>query len=159
MPGTKCLWLDRRKIMIQKNYEYEFSIALSRLIETQFSVPEGMFDVFHIFFARRPSQFFKKSFAEMEQDLKQKDILIRSVEFCLLRSPRTFTDTFRMRVTVNASFMPECVDDICNDYFENTVKPELLRNFSVRTDGTLITDEQAEKIRKDLVINYGAVDY
>ena len=159
MLGTQCLWLNRRKIMIQKDYEYEFSIALSRLIETQFSVPEGMFDVFHIFFARRPSQFFKKSFAEMEYDLKQKDILIHSVEFCLLYSLKTSTNTFRMRVTVNASFMPECVDDICNDYFENTVKPELLRNFSVRIDGTLITDEQAEKIRKNLVINYGATDY
>ena len=142
--------------MVKKDYEYEFSMAISKLIETQFTVPDRMFEIFVLGFARKPSEFFKKSFSEMEKDLKQKDNLIQSVEFCLLRSIETLTDIFRMRVTVNASFMPECVDEICIDYFENIVKPELLKNFSVRYDGTLISDEQAEDIRQGLIRDYGA---
>ena len=142
--------------MVKKDYEYEFSMAISKLIETQFTVPDRMFEIFVLGFARKPSEFFKKSFSEMENDLKQKDNLIHSVEFCLLRSGKTLTDIFRMRVTVNDSFMPECVDEICTDYFENTVKPELLKNFSVRYDGTLISDEQAEDIRQGLIRDYGA---
>lgn len=142
--------------MIKKDYEYEFSMAISKLIETQFTVPDRMFEIFALCFARKPSEFFKKSFSEMENDLKQKDNLIHQVEFCLLKSSKTITDTFRMRVTVNASFMPECVDEVCTDYFENIVKPELLRNFSFRCDGTLISDEQAEDIRQGLIRDYGA---
>lgn len=142
--------------MVKKDYEYEFSVAISKLIETQFTVPDRMFEIFVLGFARKPSEFFKKSFSKMEKDLKQKDNLIHQVEFCLLKSIKTLTDTFRMRVTVNASFMPECVDEVRSDYFENTVKPELLKNFSVRYDGTLISDEQAEDIRQGLIRDYGA---
>jgi hypothetical protein len=142
--------------MIKKDYEYEFSMAISKLIETQFGVPDRMFEIFVLGFARKPSEFFKKSFSEMEKDLKQKYNLIQSVEFCLLRSNETLTDIFRMRVTVNASFMPECVDEVCTDYFENTVKKELLKNFSVRYDGAIISDEQAEDIRQVLIRDYGA---
>ena len=88
----------------------------------------------------------------MEYELRKKDSLIKRVDFMFLLDPISGTYSFNMIVTVNASFLPECVDEICQEYFD-TIEKELLDNFT-GPDGRLITDDEAEEGVKGLIENW-----
>lgn len=88
----------------------------------------------------------------MEYEIRKKDSLIKRVEFMFLLDPISGTYSFNMIVTVNASFLPECVDDICQEYF-NTIEKELLDHFT-DSSGRLITDDEAEEGVEGLIKNW-----
>lgn len=88
----------------------------------------------------------------MEYELREKDSLIKRVEFMFLLDLISGTYSFNMIVTVNASFLPECVGDICQEYFD-MVEKELLDNFT-DPSGRLITGDEAEEIVSGLIKNW-----
>lgn len=88
----------------------------------------------------------------MEYELKKKDSLIKRVEFMFLLDVVSGTYSFSMVVTVNASFLPECVDEICQEYFD-TIEKEMLDHFT-NLSGRLITDDEAEGVVEDLIKNW-----
>ena len=88
----------------------------------------------------------------MEYELKKKDSLIKKVEFMFLLDLISGTYSFNMIVTVNASLLPECVNEICQEYFD-MIEKEMLDNFT-GPDGRLITDDEAEEVVESLIENW-----
>lgn len=88
----------------------------------------------------------------MEYELKKKDSLIKRVEFMFLLDIISGTYSFNMIVTVNASFLPECVDEICQEYFD-TIEKKMLDHFT-GPNGRLITDDEAEEVVEGLIENW-----
>lgn len=88
----------------------------------------------------------------MEYELRKKDSLIKRVEFMFLLDLISGTHSFNMFVTVNASFLPECVDEIRQEYF-NTIEKEMLDHFT-DPSGRLITDDEAEEGVECLIKNW-----
>lgn len=139
--------------MFTKRYRHDFSRSYSRLIDAQFNISEKFAS---LFYARgmnlSPSNYFRKSFSDMEYELRKKDSLIKRVEFMFLLDPISGTYSFNMIVTVNASFLPECVDEICQEYFD-TIEKEMLDHFT-NLNGNLITDDEAEECVEGLIKNW-----
>lgn len=104
--------------MFLKQYKHEFSIEYSELIDVILDTPTELNDIFYDYPAG-VQWFFRKPLAEVCKDLQDKDILISSVSLKFLYNAITGTHSFVMQVNVNASFMPEEVDAVCQDYFDN----------------------------------------
>ncbi len=88
----------------------------------------------------------------MEYELRKKDSLIKKVEFMFLLDVVSGTYSFNMIVSVNASFLPECIDEICQEYFDK-IEKEMLDHFT-NLSGRLITDVEAEEVVEDLIKNW-----
>lgn len=139
--------------MFTKKYRHDFSRSYSRLIDVQFNISEKFASIFYTRGMNlSPSNYFRKSFSDMEYELKKKDSLIKRIEFTFLLDPISKTYSFNMIVTVNASFLPECVDEICQEYFD-TIEKEMLDHFT-DSNGRLITDDEAEECVEGFIKNW-----
>lgn len=139
--------------MFTKRYRHDFSRSYSRLIDVQFNISEKFASIFYTRGMNlSPSNYFKKSFSNMEYELRKKDSLIKKVEFMFLFDSVSGIYSFNMIVTVNASFLPECVDKICKEYFD-TIEKEMLDHFT-GPRGRLITDDEAELVVDGLIKNW-----
>ena len=139
--------------MFTKRYRHDFSRSYSRLIDVQFNISEKFASLFYTRGMNlSPSNYFRKSFSDMEYELRKKDSLIKRVEFMFLLDLISGNYSFNMIVTVNASFLPECVDEICQEYF-NTIEKEMLDHFT-DPSGRLITDDEAEECVEGLIKNW-----
>lgn len=102
--------------MYTKPYTHEFTARQSQSIGSWRFYND---ELIALFGHTNRNMFFSKSYNDMRRELMKKDILIDDVQFCFSDS---ITTTFLMAVRVNASFMPECVDNICQDFFDEIIK-------------------------------------
>ena len=139
--------------MFTKRYRHDFSRSYSHLIDVQFNISEKFAGLFHTRGMNlSPSNYFRKSFSDMEYELRKKDSLIKKVEFMFLLDVVSGTYSFNMIVSVNASFLPECIDEICQEYFDK-IEKEMLDHFT-NLSGRLITDDEAEEAVEGLIENW-----
>lgn len=129
--------------MFLKQYKHEFSRGYSELIDVILDTATELNNIFYDYPAG-VQWFLRKPCAEVCEELQDKDILISSVSIIFLYNPITGTYSFVMKVNVNASFMPEEVDSVCQEYFDNLVK-FINKRFEVK-DGIMITDETAHEL-------------
>lgn len=140
--------------MYTKRYKHVFNMTQSQLIDGWESISDEMIKIFGTIGPRRPHEYFRKNFDEMRHELKQKDTLISDVQFVFAHDLIQMRIEFLMTVTVNASFMPETVDDICQKYFDK-IEEEMMDHFRM-PDGHLATDDEITKVINSLIKNYGA---
>lgn len=141
--------------MFTQRYKHKFTIVQSQLIDAWNSISDKMIEIFGNLGPRRPNEYFKKSFDAMEYELKKQDNLISRVQFMFLYDPISMCTSFAMLVTVNASFIPECVDDICQKYFDK-IEDEMTDHFRL-PNGHIASDDDINAVIKNMIENYGAV--
>lgn len=129
--------------MFTKQYKHEFSREYSELVEAILNTPTELNNIFYDYPAGL-QWFFRKPRAEVCKELEDKDILISDVSLIFLYSVLTGTYSFVMLVNVNACFMPEEVDDVCKDYFDNLMS-FINKRFEI-TDGIMMDDEKAHEL-------------
>lgn len=141
--------------MYTKRYKHVFNMTQSQLIDAWESISDEMIKIFGNLGPRRPNEYFKKSFSDMEYELKKQDNLISGVQFMFLHDLRFMCTSFAMIVTVNASFMPECVDEICQKYFDK-IEDEMMDHFRLPS-GRIASDDDINTIIGYIIENYGGI--
>lgn len=129
--------------MFTKKYKYEFSNEYSELIEAILNRSPELNEIFYDFPAG-VDWFLRKPTYQTCEELKKKDSLISNVHIMFSYNVVDMILSFNMIVTVNASFMPDEVDSICQEYFDDLMK-FINKRFEVK-DGIMMTDEQAYEL-------------
>lgn len=129
--------------MFTKKYKYEFSSEYSELIVVILNQSPKLREIFHDFPAG-VNWFLRKPIHDTNEELKKKDDLISNIHIEFSYNPIEMILSFNMIVTVNASFMPDEVDSVCQEYFDDLVE-FINKRFEVK-DRIMMTDEQAYEL-------------
>ena len=132
--------------MFTKDYRREFSREWSLMISRQLDIPEEMHKIF-VLGPRVPHDVWGASNIQAYNELHGQDILVQNVEMTFQTDCRTMTIWFSMNVTVNAGFMPESTDDLCQEYFEKRWK-------HIRDQFGNVSDAMALEIAHGIERNY-----
>lgn len=129
--------------MFTKEYKYEFSREYSELIDAILNRPSELNEIFYDFPAGF-NWFLRKPIYQTCEELKKKDSLISNTHIMFSYNLVDMIISFNMIVTVNASFMPDEVDNVCQEYFDDLME-FINKRFEVK-DGIMMTDEQAYEL-------------
>lgn len=129
--------------MFTKKYKYELSRGYGELIEAILNRSPKLNEIFYDFPAGF-GWFLRKPLYQTCEELKKKDSLISNVYITFSYNLIEMILSFNMIVTVNASFMPDEVDNICQEYFDDLIE-FINKRFEVK-DGIMMTDEQAYEL-------------
>lgn len=104
--------------MFVKEYRRAFSREWSIMIYRQQDIPMTAHEIF-VLGPKTPHEIWGSTNEDARRDLHEQDNLVSDVEMKFLIDLRLSCIEYCIRVTVNASFMPESTDEICQKYFED----------------------------------------
>lgn len=132
--------------MFVKEYKRAFSREWSIMIDRQMDIPKKAHEVF-VLGPKTPPEIWGATSEDALRDLNEQDILVTDVDMKFLIDMMHSCINYCIRVTVNASFMPESTDEICQKYFED-------RWNHIRKVFDNVTDDQALEIAHAIEKNY-----
>jgi len=132
--------------MFVKEYRRAFSHEWSIMIDRQLDIPKKAHEVF-VLGPKNPPEIWGATSEDARRDLHEQDILVTDAEMKFLMDLRLSRIEYCIRVTVNASFMPESTDEICQKYFED-------RWNHIRKVFDNVTDDQALEIAHHIEKEY-----
>jgi len=104
--------------MFVKEYRRAFSREWSIMIYRQQDIPMKAHEIF-VLGPKTPHEIWGTTSEDARIDLHKQDILVTDVEMKFLIDVMHSRIDYCIKVTVNASFMPESTDEICQKYFED----------------------------------------
>lgn len=104
--------------MFVKEYRRAFSREWSIMIYRQQDIPMKAHEIF-VLGPKTPHEIWGATDEDALRDLREKDVLVTNVDMKFLIDVMHSRIDYCIRVTVNASFMPESTDEICQKYFED----------------------------------------
>lgn len=104
--------------MFVKEYRRSFSREWSIMIYRQQDIPMKAHEVF-VLGPKNPHEMWGATSEDARRDLYEQDNLVHDVEMQFLIDIIHSRIEYCIKVTVNASFMPESTDEICQKYFED----------------------------------------
>ena len=104
--------------MFVKEYRRAFSREWSIMIYRQQDIPMKAREIF-VLGPKTPHEIWGATDEDALRDLREKDVLVTNVDMKFLIDVMHSRIDYCIRVTVNASFMPESTDEICQKYFED----------------------------------------
>lgn len=106
--------------MFKKRYEHKFSREFSYLIDRMFMIPEKVHEIFMIGL-KTPQDMWGTNSIRSTLHLKELDNLIQDVTLHFTTDLKEGCISFCMIVNVNASFMPDTTDALCQEYFNGVL--------------------------------------
>ena len=104
--------------MFVKEYRRAFSREWSIMIYRQQDIPMKAHEIF-VLGPKTPHEIWGATDEDALRDLREQDNLVHDVEMQFLIDIMQSRIEYCIKVTVNASFMPESTDEICQKYFED----------------------------------------
>lgn len=104
--------------MFVKEYRRAFSREWSIMIYRQQDIPMKAHEIF-VLGPKTPHEMWGATSEDARRDLREQDNLVHDVEMQFLIDIIHSRIEYCIKVTVNASFMPESTDEICQKYFED----------------------------------------
>lgn len=104
--------------MFVKEYRRAFSREWSIMIYRHQDIPMKAHEIF-VLGPKTPHEIWGSTNEDARRDLHEQDNLVSDVEMKFLIDLRLSRIEYCIKVTVNASFMPESTDEICQKYFED----------------------------------------
>lgn len=132
--------------MFEQEYRERFSFGYSQLIDAWFDLPPILDKIF-AGIHKTPQVLMGKTNQQIEDELNRMDNLIVHAQPCFKYDCNGFF-SFTLNVQVNASFMPDEVDKVCEDYFDMLFN-NILKHF-VDFNGEPLSDSDAEDIADKL---------
>ena len=132
--------------MFVKEYKRAFSREWSIMIDRQLDIPRKAHEIF-VLGPKNPPEIWGATSEDARRDLHEQDILVTDAEMKFLMDLRLSRIEYCIRVTVNASFMPESTDEICQKYFED-------RWNHIRKVFDNVTDDEALEIAHHIEKEY-----
>ena len=132
--------------MFVKEYRRAFSREWSIMIYRQQDIPMKAHEIF-VLGPKTPHEIWGATDEDALRDLREKDVLVTNVDMKFLIDVMLSRIDYCIRVTVNASFMPESTDEICQKYFED-------RWNHIRKVFGNVTDDQALEIAHHIEKEY-----
>ena len=132
--------------MCEKEYRERFSYGYSKLIDAWFDLPPILDKIF-MGIHKTPQVLMGKTNQQIKDELNKKDNLIVQAQPCFKYDYNGYF-SFTLNIQVNASFMPDEVDKVCEDYFDMLFN-NILKHFVDCNDEPL-SDADAEDIADKL---------
>lgn len=104
--------------MFVKEYRRAFSREWSIMIYRQQDIPMKAHEIF-VLGPKTPHDMWGATSDDARRELREQDNLVHDVEMQFLIDIMQSRIEYCIKVTVNASFMPESTDEICQKYFED----------------------------------------
>lgn len=104
--------------MFVKEYRRSFSREWSIMIYRQQDIPKKAHEIF-VLGPKTPHEIWGATSEDARRDLHEQDILVTDAEMQFRIDMMHSRIDYCITVTVNASFMPESTDEICQKYFED----------------------------------------